>query len=149
MRISDLVAQYIIDMLEENDGGAQIKRNELAETLGCVPSQISYVITSRFTPEQRYIVESRRGGGGYIKITRVHMDKRTAVMHIINTIGDKIDARTAAAVIKELLTRELISLSSARLLTAAVGERPYQTLPVEYRDSVRAAVLKNMLLNLE
>ena len=149
MRISDLVAQYIIDMLEENDGGAEIKRNELAETIGCVPSQISYVITSRFTPEQGYIVESRRGGGGYIRITRVHMDKHTAVMHIIDSIGEKIDARTASAIIKELLTRELISLSAAKLLTAAVTERPYQTLPVEYRDSVRAAVLKNMLLNLE
>ena len=149
MRISDFVAQYIIDMLEENDGGAEIKRNELAETIGCVPSQISYVITSRFTPEQGYIVESRRGGGGYIRITRVHMDKHTAVMHIIDSIGEKIDARTASAIIKELLTRELISLSAAKLLTAAVTERPYQTLPVEYRDSVRAAVLKNMLLNLE
>ena len=79
----------------------------------------------------------------------MHMDKHTAVMHIIDSIGEKIDARTASAIIKELLTRELISLSAAKLLTAAVTERPYQTLPVEYRDSVRAAVLKNMLLNLE
>ena len=64
MRISDIVARYIIDMLEENNGDAEIRRNELAETLGCVPSQINYVITSRFTPEHGYIVESRRGGGG-------------------------------------------------------------------------------------
>ncbi|MBQ3691999.1 MAG: CtsR family transcriptional regulator, partial [Clostridia bacterium] len=105
MRISDLVAQYIINMLEENDGGAEIRRNELAETIGCVPSQISYVITSRFTPEQGYIVESRRGGGGYIKITRVQLDKRSAIMHIINSIGDSVDSRKAASVIKELLTR--------------------------------------------
>ena len=65
MRMSDLVAQYILEMLEEQDGSAEIKRNELAGNLGCVPSQINYVITSRFTPEQGYIVESRRGGGGY------------------------------------------------------------------------------------
>ena len=90
MRISDLIAQYIMDMLEEDDSSdhsATIKRNELAETLGCVPSQINYVITSRFTPEQGYIVESRRGGGGYIKITRISMDKHTAVMHLMHA-GD-------------------------------------------------------------
>ncbi len=149
MRISDLVAQYIIDMLEENDGGAEIRRNELAETIGCVPSQISYVITSRFTPEQGYIVESRRGGGGYIKITRVQMDKRSAIIHIINSIGDSVDSRKAAAVVKELLTRNLITVQTAKILTAAVSERPYQSIPAEYRDSVRAAVLKNMILNLE
>ncbi len=149
MRISDLVAQYIIDMLEENDGGAEIRRNELAETIGCVPSQISYVITSRFTPEQGYIVESRRGGGGYIKITRVQMDKRSAIIHIINSIGDSVDSRKAAAVVKELLTRNIITVQTAKILTAAVAERPYQSVPAEYRDTVRAAVLKNMLLNLE
>ena len=149
MRISDLVAQYIIDMLEENDGGAEIRRNELAETIGCVPSQISYVITSRFTPEQGYIVESRRGGGGYIKITRVQMDKRSAIIHIINSIGDSVDSRKAAAVVKELLTRNIITVQTAKILTAAVAERPYQSVPAEYRDTVRAAVLKNMLLKLE
>lgn len=149
MRISDLVAQYITDMLEENDGGAEIRRNELAETIGCVPSQINYVITSRFTPEQGYIVESRRGGGGYIKITRVQMDKRSAVMHLINSIGESIDSRTASQVVQELLDRGLISLPTAKLLSSAVSDRPYSVMPTEFRDTMRAAVLKNMLLNLE
>ena len=136
-------------MLEENDGGAEIKRNELAETIGCVPSQISYVITSRFTPEQGYIVESRRGGGGYIRITRVQMDNHSTVLHLINSIGDKLDTRTATGIIKELLTRNIITLPTAKLLTSAIADRAYQSLPVEYRDVARAAVLKNMLLSLE
>ena len=80
MRMSDLVAQYILEMLEQQNGSAEIQRNELAGNLGCVPSQINYVITSRFTPEQGYMVESRRGGGGYIRISRVKMDKGTALM---------------------------------------------------------------------
>ena len=88
MRMSDLVAQHILAMLDEQNGNAEIRRNELANDLGCVPSQINYVITSRFTPEQGYIVESRRGGGGYIRITRVNMDKSSAIMHIVNSIGD-------------------------------------------------------------
>ena len=66
MKISDYVANYILELLEENeDESVEIKRNELANTIGCVPSQINYVITSRFTPEQGYLVESQRGGGGY------------------------------------------------------------------------------------
>ncbi|MGN0508698.1 MAG: CtsR family transcriptional regulator, partial [Ruminococcus sp.] len=77
MRMSDLVAEYIMQMLDEQNGSAEIQRNELAGNLGCVPSQINYVITSRFTPEQGYIVESRRGGGGYIRISRVKMDRGT------------------------------------------------------------------------
>ena len=83
MRISDVVAKYIMELLEESDGYAEIQRNELANFLGCVPSQINYVITSRFTPEQGYVVESRRGGGGYIKITRKKISRSSAIMHII------------------------------------------------------------------
>ena len=91
MRMSDLVAKYITEMLDEQNGSAEIQRNELAGNLGCVPSQINYVITSRFTPEQGYIVESRRGGGGYIRISRVSMDRGTAIMHIINSVGNSLD----------------------------------------------------------
>lgn len=75
MRMSDMVAQRILELLKEQDGFAEIKRGELAEDLGCVPSQINYVLTSRFTPEHGYTVESRRGGGGYIRITRVKVDR--------------------------------------------------------------------------
>lgn len=147
MRISDLVAQYIINMLEENDGDAEIRRNELAETIGCVPSQINYVITSRFTPEQGYLVESRRGGGGYIRITRIQMDHRSTVLHLINSIGDSIDTKAAVSLINELLTRNLITLPIAKLMTSAISDRPYQTVPSEYRDNMRAAILKTMLLS--
>ena len=76
MNISNIIASMIQEMLE-NDGYTEIQRNELAQTLGCVPSQINYVISSRFTPEQGYIVESRRGGGGYIKITRASIDRNS------------------------------------------------------------------------
>ena len=91
MRISDSVANYILQMLNDENGIAEIQRNELANTLGCVPSQINYVITSRFTPEQGYIVESRRGGGGYIRIIRRSMTKSDLIMHIVNSIGPKLD----------------------------------------------------------
>ena len=148
MRMSDIVAGYIIKMLEESDGFAEIKRNELALELGCVPSQINYVITSRFTPEQGYIVESRRGGGGYIRISRVKMDKGTALMHIINSVGDTIDKTTAEVMLNNMLQRQLLDMQSARLIAAALSDRTLSHIEQDRRDTVRADLFKNMLLTL-
>ncbi len=146
MRMSDLVAQYILEMLEQQDGSAEIQRNELAGSLGCVPSQINYVITSRFTPEQGYIVESRRGGGGYIRISRVKMDKGTALMHIINSVGDTLDKATAEVMLKNMLQRNLIELLPAKMIAAALSDRTLKNIEQEKRDTVRADLFKNMLL---
>ena len=93
MSLSNQIARMLMEMLE-SDGTTEIQRNELAQTLGCVPSQINYVISSRFTPEQGYIVESRRGGGGYIKITKVKLDHPSLIMHTVNHIGDAVDYAT-------------------------------------------------------
>lgn len=148
MRMSDLVAQYIKDILEQQDGEAEIRRNELATTLGCVPSQINYVITSRFTPEQGYIVESRRGGGGYIRITRINTTRGGAIMHIVNAIGKTLDKASAEIMLDNMLTRGIIDPPTAKLMAAATGERAYLSVPQQYRDAIRATVFKNMLLTL-
>ena len=141
MRMSDLVAQYILNMLEAQDGSAEIRRNELAGSLGCVPSQINYVITSRFTPEQGYIVESRRGGGGY-------MDKGTAVMHIVNSVGNTLDRATAEAMLNNMLQRELMQLQTAKAIAAALSDRTLQSIEQERRDKLRADLFKNMIITL-
>ena len=97
MRLSDEIAAYIYGILEQaEDGSAELQRNELAEKLGCVPSQINYVLTSRFTPEQGFVVESRRGGGGYIRIHRIRFDRRASLlMHTVNAIGERLSASAA------------------------------------------------------
>nr|MBQ4317783.1 CtsR family transcriptional regulator [Clostridia bacterium] len=87
MGISDMIAEMIEKMLEEGGGNAEIKRNDLAGQIGCVPSQINYVITSRFTPERGYVIESRRGGGGYIRITRKALHKSEYLMHMFASVG--------------------------------------------------------------
>ncbi len=148
MRMSDLVAQYIMEMLEETGGNAEIQRNELAGNLGCVPSQINYVITSRFTPEQGYIVESRRGGGGYIRITRVKTDKGTALMHIINSIGASLDKSSGEIMIKNMYSQSIIDERIAKLLISAMSERVFADIPQEQRNMLRARIMKNMLLSL-
>ena len=146
MRMSEQVARYILEMLDSRDGTAEIRRNELADQMGCVPSQINYVITSRFTPEQGYMVESRRGGGGYIRITRVQMNGPSAMMHVVNSIGDSVDGGTARMLIINLTDRGLLSTTAAELMLAACGDSAYKALPIEYRDTARAGVLKQMLI---
>lgn len=149
MRMSDLVAQYIMQMLDEQNGSAEIQRNELAGNLGCVPSQINYVITSRFTPEQGYMVESRRGGGGYIRISRVKMDRGTAMMHIINSVGSSLDKATAEVMLNNMLQRNMIELQSAKLIAAALSDRTLSQIEQDKRDTVRADLFKNMLLTID
>ncbi len=147
MRISDSVAKYIVDLLNQENGTAEIQRNELANSLGCVPSQINYVLTSRFTPEQGYIVESRRGGGGYIRITRMRLSKSDMIMHIVNSVGESLDAATARAMTGNLLQSGMLDNSSAALIRAACSEQSLAAVPKELRDVVRAAIYKNMLLS--
>lgn len=148
MRMSDLVAKYIMEMLDEQNGTTEIQRNELAGSLGCVPSQINYVITSRFTPEQGYIVESRRGGGGYIRISRVKMDRGTTLMHIINSVGKTLDRATAEAMLNNMLQQQIIDVQSAKIIAAALSDRTLTQVEQDKRDFIRANLFKNMLLTL-
>ena len=148
MKMSDIVAQYIIDMLNECDDCAEIQRNELAGLLGCVPSQINYVISSRFTPEQGYIVESRRGGGGYIKITRITTDRRVAIMHVVNSIGNRISAAAASAILSNMMAQNMIDPTEKMLMQAALSDTAYKDVPQELRDALRASLMKNMLATL-
>ena len=149
MRLSDIISQKIIEMLDNSDEGiAEIQRNELAESVGCVPSQINYVLSSRFTPEHGYIIESRRGGGGYIRITRIRLSKSSAIMHIINSMGSRIDIAAARIIIENCIHSELISEEAAALMEAAINGNVFRNIPVEVRGNVRAAMLKQMFLSL-
>lgn len=146
MSLSNDIAGLLLAMLEET-GRAEIQRNELAERVGCVPSQINYVISSRFTPENGFTVESRRGGGGYIKITRINYSaKEQMLMHIINSVGGSIGEQSARAIIINLSNNDFISAESAKLMMAAVNDNCYKTVPPEFRNTIRASVLKQMLI---
>ena len=147
MRISDLITEEIIKMLDESsDKIAEIQRTEFAALMGCVPSQINYVLSSRFTPEHGYIIESRRGGGGYIKISRVKLSRSSALMHIVNSVGNSIDSMSARIVVENCLQSNIIKLETAKLIQSALGDVVMRNIPAEYRDYMRAALLKQMLL---
>lgn len=147
MNLSNVIAAMISDMLEEKDE-IEIQRNILAQRIGCVPSQINYVLSSRFTPERGFIVESRRGGGGCIKISRVSCSGEAPLMHIVNSIGGSIDERSCESYLVNLVYNSLLSKSDARLILAAAGDTALRQLPPEQRDSVRASIFKQMLLSI-
>lgn len=145
MKMSDIIADMILDMFDDSTTSVQIQRNDLANQLGCVPSQINYVITSRFTPEAGYRIESRRGGGGYILITRAD-SKDTAIMSLINSIGNEIDERTARAHIYNCSYQKLLDDKYAKMMAAAVMDSNFKGLPQNVTNTVRAKQLKQMLL---
>ncbi len=146
MGMSDIIANFINDILNETeDGEAIIQRNDLATRFNCVPSQINYVISTRFTPDYGYYVESQRGGGGYIKITKVKITKSDYLMHIITSIGDKVTQKEAEIFVKNILKTDIISLREAKLILSATNDK---AINVDNRDEIRASILKSMLINL-
>jgi len=147
MAVSDIIAGFIDDMLNETGGTAELQRAELANRFRCVPSQINYVISTRFSPEHGYIVESRRGGGGYIRISRVVMEPEILIMHTVNAVGDEIDMNAATALIANLRQTEAINNAEARLMLAAIGYNALRPAKREERDTLRASILKQMLIN--
>ena len=147
MKTSDLIGAFILKMLDEANGDIELKRNELAQQFGVVPSQINYVISSRFTPEQGFRIESRRGGGGYIRITRVQIDPGSAIMHLVNSMGDTMDYPTARAIIGNLKEQGVLNTQTADVMASAMVDRLYSGLPLTARDILRANILKQMLLH--
>ena len=147
MGISDLIASFLQESLEEAENGVlEVQRSDLAQRYNCVPSQINYVMSTRFSPERGYIVESRRGGNGYIRITRVQMDHQTLLMHVINSLGDEVDLASVRAILSNLVQSGTLEENMGRALLAAVGDKALAAVPRDKRDHVRAAILKQVLI---
>ena len=146
--LSDMIAQMIEEMLNEGNGTLELQRNELANRIGCVPSQISYVISSRFTPERGYVIESRKGGGGYIRIVRKQMGKNEYLMHFFCAIGSAIDESEANAYLCNLADTGLISERSFLIARASLSNAALSPVAPADRSIVRAAIFKQIILSL-
>ncbi len=146
--LSNIIERFIKSMLEmAEDSTIEIQRNELAEKFDCAPSQINYVLTTRFTPYQGYYIESRRGGGGYIKIIKVGIDENEDINNIIvDIIGESITKNKAYHIIDGLIEEEFISKREGDIIKAAIGDRALNIENVNSRNKLRADVLKNILL---
>jgi len=144
--ISDLIEHYLKGLLAESKCDCvEVQRSDLAVRFSCVPSQINYVLTTRFSVGHGYFVESRRGSGGYIRIIRIPLGSRSeAILELCDVIGDAISQMDADGMIKRLLEEEFISLREARIMHAAVDGSVLR-LGIPARDKLRALLLKTMI----
>ena len=142
MGLSDIIAAFIADALRHEDGVVELSRMELARHFDCVPSQINYVLTTRFSPHNGYLVESRRGGGGYIRITRLYMEPGRLLMHALGSVEAEISERDARQLLQNLFHHEAISLPVMRVLSAATGDAALRQTEAARRDAVRADLLR-------
>ncbi len=149
-KISDIIEEMIKDMMAENNGLAEFTRGRLAEEVNCVPSQITYVLSTRFTNGQGYRVESRRGGGGSIRIYKIDManDSTVYVMHVINSLGRELTQQEADIYVKNFLDYKIINESTARLMLAALSDSTLEDISPKLRPIVRMKILKNLLVEI-
>ncbi|MDR7002470.1 CtsR family transcriptional regulator [Neobacillus niacini] len=148
--ISDIIENYLKAVLEKSEQDlVEIKRSEIADKFQCVPSQINYVINTRFTIERGYIVESKRGGGGYIRIMKVQSHEfADLIHHLISLIEDRISQTSAEDVILRLVHEEIITKREAKIMLSVI-DRSVLYIELPYRDELRARMLKAMLTSLK
>jgi len=147
MATSDLIARFIMDSIEESERGfAELQRSALAEMFSCVPSQINYVLSTRFSPEHGYQVESRRGGGGYIRISRVQSSPAEKMLSAVRAVGDSLDVATAAAYVSNFYKSGIIDRRCARLILTAISDKALASIAPRDRDRVRSGIFKHLLV---
>ena len=145
-RISDIIAQFINDMIEDKkDKEVIIQRNELADKFNCAPSQINYVLTTRFTSEKGYMIESRRGGGGYIIIKRIEYNNKEKQVEAINkAIGESLTYSAALLLLEYLYETNLITKRELEIVKISINDRTLSN--AEDKNKLRAEILKGIIM---
>lgn len=146
--LSNIIESFIKELMDANNNKViEIQRNILAQQFECSPSQINYVLTTRFSNDRGYIVESRRGGGGYIRILKVHSFIDDDLKRILNeSIGESITLNKAYDLIDILFEREVITLNEKKIMQSTLSERTLNSVSYEDRNKLRADILKEMIL---
>lgn len=145
--LSNIIERFIIDLISQShDGVIEIQRNEMAEQFDCAPSQINYVLSTRFTPYKGYYIESKRGGGGYIKLIKVNLEDYENIDDILmDTIGQSITINKAYHIIEGFREEGIITKREEEIIKIALSDRAL-TKGVEDRNRLRAEILKNIIL---
>ncbi|MEM5641349.1 transcriptional regulator CtsR [Bacillus toyonensis] len=148
--ISDIIEQYLKQVIDlSNNNVIEIKRNEIADRFECVPSQINYVINTRFTLERGFVVESKRGGGGYIRIIKVKLhDDIDIIDQMLHMIDRSVAQGNAESMIIRLIEEGIITNREAKLMLSVI-DRSVLSMDVPSRDELRARILCAMLRTLK
>ncbi len=149
-KLSDIIESFIKQMLDVNEGNfVDIQRNELANHFNCAPSQINYVLETRFTYERGYYIESKRGGGGYVRIFKAGTDEDSYLSLMLSQrMGDKMGQQIAFAYLDGLLEQNLIDERAHSILRNVVSDKVLAGIDTQQRDDVRANVIKSVFLTL-
>lgn len=144
--ISDIIEHHLKQIIRQSKNGyVEIQRCDIADLFACVPSQINYVISTRFTVEKGYIVESKRGGGGYIRISKVNLDSANDLFQVLNElVGNRISQSAAEDIIQRLYDESRISQREAKMMSSAVS-RNVLSFDISIRDQLRANILRAMI----
>ncbi|WP_010242215.1 CtsR family transcriptional regulator [Peptoniphilus rhinitidis] len=144
-KLSNSIEDFLNELIFESGGVVEIQRSKISDHFNCAPSQINYVLTTRFTPLKGYYVESRRGGGGYIRIVKVKFeDDDDTLDTFLNFIGDSITKNNSDDLLKELLRLKKVTEKEFELMKVALSDRALSQC--ENKNKIRADLLKNMLL---
>ena len=145
--MSDIIEAYLKQFLS-NQEHIEIKRSDIADYFDCVPSQINYVINTRFTREHGYVVESKRGGGGYIRILKIQLvDDVDQIDQMIELVGNHTNHRNGLTIIETLLEKEVITAREATLMSAAIDKTLLQSI-ASHEAQARAQLLQSWLYQL-
>jgi transcriptional regulator CtsR len=147
-KLSDIIEDFINELMDANSNSViEIQRNLLAQQFDCSPSQINYVLTTRFNNDRGYIIESRRGGGGYIRIFKVETSRYDDFDIILNeTIGNSITINKAFDLIDRLIERGIIANKGQNLMKRTLSDRALNRVSYDDRNKIRADLLKEMIL---
>jgi transcriptional regulator CtsR len=145
--ISDIIEGFITEMLGQ-ENSLNLSRNELAQYFNCAPSQINYVLSTRFSVQRGFLIESKRGGGGYIKLVKLVPADDYFIKIINSQIGQEIDFNSAVQILDNLLDNEFLSEYEHRLIKSAISNRALNS-PLKNDNYVRANILKNVVYEIQ
>ena len=146
--MSDIIEEYLKNVLLAQEQ-VEIRRSEIADRFNCVPSQINYVINTRFTVQQGYVVESKRGGGGYIRIMKVNLvDDMDILDALLEVVPEELSMKQANHILQNLYDNELLSKREAQLLNIAMSKESL-TEAEQCSGQLRSNMMKNILTSLK
>ncbi|MBQ6807535.1 MAG: CtsR family transcriptional regulator [Firmicutes bacterium] len=143
--LSNQIEAYLKQMLSASEGGViELKRSDLAGAFMCVPSQINYVLETRFSPKQGYMVESRRGGGGYVRIIRLAMENENDLSALLNSVQDqRVSRQSGNKLLERLMEEEFLTKREGMLVAALLNDAVLKSVPDP--DALRCRMLNNVL----
>ncbi|HZJ82884.1 MAG TPA: CtsR family transcriptional regulator [Clostridia bacterium] len=147
-RLSDIIEDFIKALMEQSEGELEFQRNELAEYFECAPSQINYVLATRFSLDRGYHIESQRGGGGFMRIIQLDLDEDDYLLYLINDrIGNTISQKAGEDIVTNLVNKGIVNSREASIMTAGLKDKVI-AIPSNLKGVVRANILKAMLITI-